>query len=118
MNTICAKCSGAFRNASVQPSVMACNRFASRVLPLILLIPLLLPRPALAQYTTLSLPPGYVQVQGDIITDETNAARLLAQMRSIPGMRPEFTYAPSTLWPNRVVPFAFQHSGIRSLEFT
>jgi astacin (peptidase family M12A) len=65
-------------------------------------------RTAWAQYTAVPIPPGYVQIQGDIITSETNAARLLAQMQgSQPGPQPLFVYAPSTLWPGRVVPYDF-----------
>jgi hypothetical protein len=61
---------------------------------------------ALGQYTALTLPPGYVQVQGDIITTEDRAAELRAQLQGS-GIQPEFVYAPSRLWPNRVVPYDF-----------
>jgi hypothetical protein len=61
-----------------------------------------------AQYTSIPIPPGYIQIQGDIITSVTNAAQLLAQLHSgEPGIEPEFTYAPATLWPGRVVPYDF-----------
>jgi len=60
---------------------------------------------ALAQYTALTLPNGYVQVEGDIITTEDKAAQLIADKQ---GIRHSYTtYAPSRLWPNRVVPFEF-----------
>jgi hypothetical protein len=63
---------------------------------------------AWAQYTSISIPPGYVQIQGDIITAKTNAARLLAEMQGVQsGTGEKFVYAPSTLWPNRVVPYDF-----------
>lgn len=69
-----------------------------------------------AQYTATSIPPGYVQIQGDIITPETNAARLLAQMKgSGLGVQPNAVYAPSTLWPNRTVPYDFD-SGVTPAE--
>lgn len=65
-------------------------------------------RTARAQYTAVPIPPGYVQIQGDIITSETNAARLLAQMQGDQfGSQPQFVYAPSTLWPGRLVPYDF-----------
>ena len=44
------------------------------------------------------LPKGYVQVEGDIIMTESNAAVLLGQQT---GIHPDFAYAPSRLWPNR-----------------
>ena len=52
----------------------------------------------------LILPKGYVQVEGDIIMTESNAAVLLGQQT---GIHPDFAYAPSRLWPNRVVPYDF-----------
>jgi hypothetical protein len=58
------------------------------------------------QYTAVTLPPGYVQVQGDIITTQEHAAELLDQLQGT-GVQPQFVYAPSRLWPNRVVPYDF-----------
>src|SRR6516164_2595858 len=56
---------------------------------------------ARAQYTgNITIPKGYVQVEGDIIMTESNAAALFGPHR-------EFGYAPTRLWPNRVVPYDF-----------
>ena len=52
---------------------------------------------ASGQYSRIRIPPGYVQVEGDIIMTESNAKALLAETG---GMRPKFAYAPSRLWPN------------------
>ena len=73
-------------------------------------------RTSFAQYTMLHLPPGYVQIQGDIITQQTNAARLLADLRGWEqGPQLNFIYAPSRLWPNRTVPYDFD-SGVSSAQ--
>src|SRR5215472_14732817 len=61
---------------------------------------------ASAQYAELTLTNGYVQVQGDIITTQERAARLLAEMRGDEA-QPQFVYYPSRLWPNRTVPYDF-----------
>lgn len=71
---------------------------------------------ARAQYTAFKIPPGYVQIQGDIITETTNAARLQAQLQgSQSGIQPRFAYSPSTLWPNRIVPYDFD-SGVTAAQ--
>jgi hypothetical protein len=62
---------------------------------------------AFGQYTTLTLPKGYVQVEGDIITTEDKAAQLLADRQGLQVRHPNFAFVPSRLWPNRVVPFEF-----------
>src|ERR1019366_9285319 len=50
------------------------------------------------QYSSsIIIPKGYVQVEGDIITTESNAALLLGNQT---GINPNFAYAPSRLWPN------------------
>ncbi len=59
---------------------------------------------AFAQYTDITVPKGYVQVEGDIIMTESAAAELRVPL---PGIHPQFAYAPSRPWPNRVVPFDF-----------
>jgi hypothetical protein len=63
---------------------------------------------AMGQYTGgINIPKGYVQLQGDIIVTESNAAVLLGTQT---GVHPNFSYAPSRLWPNRVVPYEFDSS--------
>lgn len=62
---------------------------------------------ASGQYTAIKVPKGYVQLQGDVITTESNAAVLLGQVQ---GPHPDFTWKPALLWPNRVVPYAFDSS--------
>ena len=70
-------------------------------------------RPANGQFTTnIVIPPGYVQVEGDVITTEAVAAELLGLKT---GPQPQFTYAPGRLWPNRVVPYDFD-SGVTVLQ--
>lgn len=58
-----------------------------------------------AQYTGLILTNGMVQVEGDIITTPERAAVLLGQTSG--GVHPNFSYAPSRLWPNSIVPYDF-----------
>jgi hypothetical protein len=65
--------------------------------------------PVSAQYTGLALTNGLVQVEGDIITTPERAAALLGQNSA--GVHPNFSYAPSRLWPNGIVPFDYD-SGI------
>src|SRR6266446_1713274 len=78
------------------------------VLLAILMLGLAGVRPANAQYTAnIVIPPGYVQVEGDVITTEATAAVLLG-LKTNP--RPLFDYAPGRLWPNRVVPYDFDSS--------
>jgi Astacin (Peptidase family M12A) len=62
-----------------------------------------------AQYTGLILTNGMVQVEGDVITTPERAAVLLGQ--SPGGVHPNFSYAPSRLWPNSIVPYDFD-SGV------
>jgi hypothetical protein len=50
------------------------------------------------------IPPGYVQLEGDVITTEADAAVLLGTATSRGAY---FAFAPSRLWPNRIVPFEF-----------
>jgi hypothetical protein len=68
---------------------------------------------AKGQYSSsIIIPKGYVQVEGDIITTESNAALLLGNQT---GINPNFAYAPSRLWPNRVVPYDFD-AGVTSAQ--
>ena len=60
---------------------------------------------ASAQYTGLILTNGMVQVEGDIITTPQRAAALLGQ--SAGGVHPNFSFTPSRLWPNSIVPYDF-----------
>jgi hypothetical protein len=53
----------------------------------------------------INIPEGYVQIEGDIIVTASNAAVLLGQQSG--GVHPNFSYAPSRLWPTRVVPYDF-----------
>jgi hypothetical protein len=60
---------------------------------------------AIGQYSGAIIPKGYVQLEGDIIVTEENAAVLLGQRTG--GIQPKFGYSPSRLWPNRIVPYDF-----------
>jgi hypothetical protein len=73
-------------------------------------------RLASGQYTSVAVSNGYVQVQGDIITTEARAAKLMAEMRG-EEVQPNFAYAPSRLWPNGVVPYDFD-SGVSAAQQT
>ncbi len=76
-----------------------------KVLLAILMLALAGVRPAEAQYTAnIVIPPGYVQVEGDVITTEAAAAELLG-LKTGPQPQPYFTYAPGRLWPGGLVPF-------------
>jgi len=65
-----------------------------------------------AQYidTAITPPPGYVQLQGDIITTTNDAAVLLGKTSGTKQSGPLIAYAPSRLWPNGVVPYIFDAS--------
>ncbi len=70
---------------------------------------------AWAQYSPgIKIPDGYVQVEGDIIMTTNDAAKI---RQLLPGAVPKYGYAPSRLWPNRVVPFDFD-SGVTAGQKT